>query len=225
MPSDSEFSSLLRKRESGIGRVFPKMGEARFSQPLIRTGRDWNTRDHGSMSSTAVLPAFCVSCQCPNSRRSRPPEVRARPAGSGDRFRWPPTHRCPGFCSTAPGISASPSRMEVRRTGRVEDGVLIAGDHDIISKDWFRDAQVHVEFNLPGNDPSQGNSGLLLPRPVRSPDPGFTQPQPLPRRYSSAPHSSTSTPPWSTRPGRQASGRATTSCFGPPAWTGDRERS
>ena len=45
---------------------------------------------------------------------------------------------------------------------KVEDGVLIAGDHDIISKDWFRDAQVHVEFNLPGDDPSHGNSGLYF---------------------------------------------------------------
>ena len=45
---------------------------------------------------------------------------------------------------------------------RVADGVLIAGDHDIISKDWFRDAQVHVEFNLPGDDPSHGNSGLYF---------------------------------------------------------------
>lgn len=44
----------------------------------------------------------------------------------------------------------------------VEEGVLIAGDHDIISKDWFRDAQVHVEFNLPSDDPAHGNSGLYF---------------------------------------------------------------
>ena len=45
---------------------------------------------------------------------------------------------------------------------KVEGGVLIAGDHDIISKEWFRDAQVHVEFNLPSNDPAHGNSGLYF---------------------------------------------------------------
>lgn len=45
---------------------------------------------------------------------------------------------------------------------KVEEGVLIAGDHDIITKDWFRDAQVHVEFNLPSDDPAHGNSGLYF---------------------------------------------------------------
>ncbi len=45
---------------------------------------------------------------------------------------------------------------------KVEGGVLIAGDHDIISKEWFRDAQVHVEFNLPSDDSAHGNSGLYF---------------------------------------------------------------
>ena len=44
----------------------------------------------------------------------------------------------------------------------VQDGILTAGDHDIVSKDWFKDAQVHVEFNLPQGDSAHGNSGLYF---------------------------------------------------------------
>ena len=45
---------------------------------------------------------------------------------------------------------------------KVVDGSLIAGEHDVISKFLFSDAQVHVEFNLPRNDPKYGNSGLYF---------------------------------------------------------------
>ena len=44
----------------------------------------------------------------------------------------------------------------------VEDGVLITGEQDIVSKYRFSDAQMHVEFNLPGDDPKHGNSGLYF---------------------------------------------------------------
>ena len=44
----------------------------------------------------------------------------------------------------------------------VEDGVLITGEQDIVSKYRFSDAQFHVEFNLPANDPKHGNSGLYF---------------------------------------------------------------
>ena len=44
----------------------------------------------------------------------------------------------------------------------VEDGVLITGEQDIVSKYRFSDAQFHVEFNLPADDPKHGNSGLYF---------------------------------------------------------------
>ncbi len=46
----------------------------------------------------------------------------------------------------------------------VEDRVLITGEQDIVSKYRFSDAQMHVEFNLPGDDPKHGNSGLYFHR-------------------------------------------------------------
>ncbi len=45
---------------------------------------------------------------------------------------------------------------------RVVDGVLIVGENDVISRYLFSDAQVHVEFNIPPDDPKHGNSGLYF---------------------------------------------------------------
>ncbi len=45
---------------------------------------------------------------------------------------------------------------------RVEDGALITGEQDIVSRYRFSDAQLHVEFNLPADDPKHGNSGLYF---------------------------------------------------------------
>ena len=45
---------------------------------------------------------------------------------------------------------------------RVEEGVLITGEQDIVSRYRFSDAQFHVEFNLPADDPKHGNSGLYF---------------------------------------------------------------
>ncbi len=44
----------------------------------------------------------------------------------------------------------------------VADGVATAGKGDIISKHYFSDAQVHVEFKLPESGKGHGNSGLYF---------------------------------------------------------------
>ncbi len=62
------------------------------------------------------------------------------------------------------GSSASAfTQMDGSPAGwRVEDGVLVTGEQDIVSKYRFSDAQLHVEFNLPADDPKHGNSGLYF---------------------------------------------------------------
>ena len=78
----------------------------------------------------------------------------------------------PGKMNTAPSDAVvlfdgkDASRFNNAKNWKVEDGVLIAGKGNIVSKDKFGDCQVHIEWSAPtppkGSGQGRSNSGLFL---------------------------------------------------------------